>query len=278
MVSGERVRTTNSKEKRVNVSIPNELKSLKRWVCAKNDSKVPLRAFENKAASSTDSESWSDYETALAAVQSGRYDWLGFVFADDGFVGIDIDTCYDEYGLLNELASDIIGRCQSYTEKSKSGRGYHIILRGVLPFKGKNNLAGVEIYQSSRYFIMTGKTMLYRNIVENQEAIDYVISKYFPDTVRENNSTVPADRLYTPVWENPVRCGKICLRPSYPKIQQGSRNLSLTSLAGQLYVAGYEREQILEELKVANKCACVPPLPESELKTICNSVTKYNRR
>ena len=33
--------------------IPTELKNLKQWVCAWDSSKVPMKAFERKAASST---------------------------------------------------------------------------------------------------------------------------------------------------------------------------------------------------------------------------------
>lgn len=259
------------------MSIPEELKSLKQWVCAKNESKVPLRAFENKAASSVDSDSWSDYETALTAVQSGKRDWLGFVFADNGYVGIDIDDGYDEYGLPNELACDLMDVCGSYTEKSKSGRGFHIILKGDLPFKGKNNLAGVEIYKTARYFILTGKTVLFTDIIENQHAIDYVVEKYFPETKRENGK-MSSDTIYNPQWQYVRQDGKIRIRPEYPPIPEGTRNISLTSLAGQLYITGYDREQILDELRAVNKQACTPPLPDSELKAICNSVTRYERR
>ena len=156
-------------------NIPGELKELNQWVCTRSDSKVPMKAFENEAASSTNPQTWATFDMANDAVSKGFYDYCGFVFADNGFVGIDIDTGYDEEGFMTPLAADIIGKCASYTEKSKSGRGFHILLRGTLPFKGKNNLAGVEIYKSARYFIMTGDTLLYRNIEENQEAIDYVV-------------------------------------------------------------------------------------------------------
>jgi len=169
-------------------NIPEELQNLNQWVCSRSDSKVPMRAFENSAASSTNPLTWSSFETAINAVADGCYDYIGFVFNDNGIVGVDIDTGYDEDGFLTELAADIIGRCESYTEKSKSGRGFHILLKGTLPFKGKNNLNGVEIYKQARYFIMTGDTLLYNQIIENQDAIDYIVEKYFPD-VRENEST-----------------------------------------------------------------------------------------
>ena len=257
-------------------NIPQELKELNQWVCTRSDNKVPMKATAPEAASSTNPKTWSSFDTALYAVSKGHYDYCGFVFNDNGYVGIDIDTGYDQDGFLSQTAADIIGKCKSYTEKSKSGRGFHILLRGTLPFKGKNNLAGVEIYKSARYFIMTGDTLLYRNIEENQEAIDYVVEKYFSETRQEKETSVYGGRIYSPIWEMPEN-NRIKLRPVYPRIPDGSRNICLTSLAGMLHNQGYSKQQIYDELLYANTVACDPPLGRSEIKTICNSVTRYKR-
>lgn len=259
-------------------NIPPELQKLKQWVCADGGSKIPFVAYANEAASSTKPETWSDFKTALESVTAGYYEYCGFVFADNGYVGIDIDCGYDEDGFINELGADIIGRCHSYTEKSRSGRGFHIILRGDLPFKGKNNLQGVEIYKCSRYFILTGNIILYRDIVDNQEAIDYVVKTYFPETEHHKDGEKITDRIYTPVWGNPIEGKRVKLRPMYPKITSGSRNLSLTSLAGTLHTIGYTKTQIYNELRICNQQACKPPLTDNEIRTICNSVTRYQRK
>lgn len=256
-------------------NIPNELKELPQWVCTRSDSKVPMKAFGNEAASSTNPETWATFDTANYAVSKGVYDYCGFVFADNGYVGIDIDTGYED-GFMTPLAADIIGRCESYTEKSKSGRGFHILLRGTLPFKGKNNLAGVEIYKAARYFIMTGDTVLYHNIEENQEAIDYIVEKYFPESRQEKETSEYGSRIYSPMWEMPEN-KRIKLRPVYPRIPDGSRNICLTSLAGMLHNIGYSKQQIYDELIYCNTVACEPPLDKAELKAICNSVTRYKR-
>lgn len=259
-------------------NIPNEIRKLNQWVCSLDGSKVPMKALENEAASSTDSCTWCDFNTALESVKEGYYDYCGFVFADNGYVGIDIDVGYDDNGLISVIAADIIGHCKSYTEESRSGRGFHILLRGNLPFKGRNNLSGVEIYKSSRYFIMTGKTLLYKDIIENQKAIDYVVEKYFPNTRQtENERKLGEHKIYRPIWKDPMENGRIKLRPIYPKILNGSRNICLTSLAGMLHTIGYSKKQIYEELIYANESACNPPLDENELQSICNSVTKYRR-
>lgn len=258
-------------------NIPNEIQSLNQWVCVSNYSKIPMQSTVNSAASSTNPLTWSSFETAISSVADGNYDYIGFVFNDNGIVGIDIDTGYDEDGFLSELATDIIGKCQSYTEKSKSGRGFHILLKGELPFKGKNNLKGVEIYKQARYFIMTGDTLLYDTIIDNQEAIDYIVDKYFPDMRSNESPKSNTSRIYTPVWEKPISNGKVKLRPEYPVIPDGCRNISLTSLAGVLHNQGYNPQQIYDELTYCNEVACKPKLPEREVETIVRSVTMYKR-
>ena len=62
--------------------IPDELKNLNQWVCTWDNSKIPMKAFEKKAASSTAPDTWASFEQAQAAVESGHYDQIGFVFAD----------------------------------------------------------------------------------------------------------------------------------------------------------------------------------------------------
>lgn len=256
-------------------NIPEELKKLNQWVCTHSNHKVPMKAWENEAASSVNPQTWADFDTAVNAVSQGHYDYCGFVFNDNGLVGVDIDTGYDEEGFITPLAADIIGKCRSYTEKSRSGRGFHILLKGDLPFKGKNNLAGVEIYKTSRYFIMTGDTLLFRSIEENQSAIEYIVEKYFPET-RQEKETIYGNRIYCPIWEMPEN-NRIKLRPVYPRIPNGSRNICLTSLAGMLHNQGYSKQQIYDELLYCNTVACDPPISRGEIQTICNSITRYKR-
>lgn len=257
-------------------AIPEELKELEQWVCVHADSKIPMRVFEPAPASSSDPDSWGSFDEAVTAQEAGYYDNIGFVFHNNGIVGIDIDVGFEENGLISELALDILAKCQSYTEFSRSGRGFHILLRGVLPFEGKNNQKGVEIYQTGRYFIMTGRTVVFKTIVENQEAIDYVVSTYFPETREKERKNLLTLRQYNPIWEIPTK-GHVKLRPEYPPITAGSRNVCMTSLAGGLHNVGYTKGQIYQELLYANAHACTPPLAKKELKSIVNSVSRYER-
>lgn len=258
-------------------NIPEEIRALPQWVCVHSGSKVPMRAYAPEAASCSDPQTWSSYLNAERSVQYGNYDYVGFVFHDNGIVGIDIDAGFDEDGLLTPLAADIISACRSYTEISRSGRGFHILVRGRLPFDGKNNRHGVEIYQTGRYFIMTGDRVSCcpPGISEGQDAVRYVLDRYFPEEQREGGGA-SGSRIYNPEWELP-KAGKVKLRPVYPRITPGSRNICLTSLAGMLHSQGYDKAQILDELAYANTVACDPCLAKRELKMIVNSVTRYKR-
>lgn len=256
-------------------NIPQELKRLKQWVVTLGGSKVPVNARTCAPASSSNPSTWSTYDDAIKCVEHGAT-YLGFVFADNGFVGIDIDAGWDHEGFMTPEAADIIGACASYTEKSRSGRGFHIILKGELPFKGRNNRKGVEIYKEARYFITTGDVLLYRDIMENQNAIDYVVKTYFPDYVKENEEGRKFSRIYSPQWELP-QDGRVKLRPVYPRIPQGCRNICLTSLAGIMHSQGYAPQQIYDELCYANVAACEPFLEPREIETIVRSVIRYKR-
>ena len=256
-------------------NIPQEIKDLNQWVCAWKTSKIPMRANELKGASSSDPDSWCSYETAEEAVITGKYDNLGFVFNNNGIVGIDIDCGFDDDGFLSNVSIDIMNRCKSYTERSRSGRGIHILVKGDLPFNGKNNGSGVEIYKTRRYFIVTGDKLVYGDIIENQEAIDYVVQKYFAEPVKVSNNT-SNNTIYSGYYSKPTD-GRIPLNPTYPTIPDGMRNISLTSLAGQLHNQGYSQGNIYRELISVNQIACKPPLDLWEVEAIVNSVTRYKR-
>lgn len=258
-------------------NIPEELRQLKQWVCVSADSKVPMQAMTYYPASSTNPATWSTFDIALLSVNLGFHDYIGFVFNDNGIVGIDIDEGFDSNDTVSNLTYDIVGKCCSYTELSKSGRGFHIFVKGDIPFKGKNNLAGVEMYKTARFFIMTGnKAGPWGYIEENQAALDQIVDKYFPET-RDKKSTTVTPRIYNPEWECPKGNKRVRIKPNYPVIPDGCRNICLTSLAGMMHSIGYTKGQIYRELQYANNTACQPPLHDSELRTICNSVTRYRR-
>lgn len=141
--------------------IPEELKTIPRWVCCTAD-KLPICPRNGDAASSTDPGTWSDYATAAGAVTRLGCRGIGFVLGG-GIAGIDIDHCIDpETGVVAQAALAIVESMHSYTEISPSGTGLHILWRGTKAGPScRKALApgmGLEMYDGGRYFTVTGRS------------------------------------------------------------------------------------------------------------------------
>ena len=59
------------------------------------------------------------------------------------------------------------------------------------------------------------------------------------------------------------------------EIKEGSRNSTLTSLAGTMRARGMTEESIYAALLAENNARCNPPLDEAEVKKIAHSVSRY---
>lgn len=158
--------------------IPKELKKVKQWVCWSGD-KLPKNPHTGGNARSNDKSTWSDFKTALDAVQRYGFNGVGFMFAPPYF-GVDLDKCIDNEEFIEEFVRSL----NSYTEYSTSGQGIHIICKGKLP-QGNRRRNNVEMYDNARYFIMTGN--LYdenlTEIVDCSETIKHLHAKYLADNL-----------------------------------------------------------------------------------------------
>jgi putative DNA primase/helicase len=96
--------------------------------------KVPIDAKTGRNAKSNDRSTWSDFETALAAVEKYHLAGVGYVFsADDPFTGIDLDDCRDATtGEIAPWAQEIIDAFPTYWEVSPSGTGVKGWIEGAL--------------------------------------------------------------------------------------------------------------------------------------------------
>ncbi len=133
-------------------NIPNELKKYPNWVCFRFEpdpsrpkpKKVPINPRTGGRAMPNNSETWSDYDTALKA--ASHFEGLGFMFGNTPFFGVDLDKIEKELhdyidgdpGIVGEFVDTL----QSYTELSPSGKGIHIIRKGTLP-PGRRNSGNV---------------------------------------------------------------------------------------------------------------------------------------
>ncbi|EJN57314.1 phage NrS-1 polymerase family protein [Halogranum rubrum] len=170
--------------------IPEELVERPQWVCwrrAKRDgkaTKIPVVPGVGSFASSTDPETWGDFETACDYLERGRADGVGFVFTeDDPIVGVDLDDCRDsESGDTDDDAQDIITRLDSYTEVSPSGTGYHVLIQGSLP-EGRNRRGKIECYDKARFFTVTGDrvTGTPTAVSQRQDALEVIHHEYIAE-------------------------------------------------------------------------------------------------
>ncbi len=154
------------------------MKKYKNWVCHRN--KIPIDPNTGQAAKSNDPNTWGTYQQAKMLMECDKsISGLGFMFSNTPYVGIDIDHCIQNKK-FSELAREIITTLQSYTEISPSGTGVHIICKGKIEAGRKNSTLGLEMYDSGRYFTVTGRMLKnYQNIVECQNQIDSICEKYF---------------------------------------------------------------------------------------------------
>lgn len=170
--------------------IPNELIQHNQWVLWKLENingkhtKVPYQINGYKA-NSTDSDTWTSYETALNIYKnSNQYNGLGFVLTEsDPYTVIDLDDCI-ENGKIKPEAKTIIDTLDSYTEISQSGKGLHIFIKGKKPGnRSKNSKKGIEIYDKKRFIVMTGNHLegTSTKIFEQQEMLNYIYDMCFSD-------------------------------------------------------------------------------------------------
>ena len=144
--------------------IPVAMQAYPNWILWRQEdhgrekpTKVPYAA-KGSYAKSNDASTWASFDEALTTFRRGGFNGLGFVFEGTRFVGVDIDGCFNpESGEFSTEALDVVHRLNSYTERSQSGKGFHIIMEGKLP-SGRRKNGAFEMYGkgSPRYFAMTG--------------------------------------------------------------------------------------------------------------------------
>lgn len=148
------------------MSALDELKALPQWIGWNAEpngngklAKIPKNPRNGKNAASNNPETWSDIGTAWRAVKRNDWTGLGFVFTlRAGYVGVDLDDCFEADGVMKPWAWDIFKMLDSYTEFSPSRKGLHIICRGSIPASINKSTEGVEMYGELRYFTVTGDT------------------------------------------------------------------------------------------------------------------------
>jgi len=91
--------------------------------------KPPFMAMApERHASTKDPNTWTDYSTALAAVQAGHADGISYILTkDDPFGAIDLDHCRDKLCSIDVWAQNFMqAAVNTYQEVTPSGEGVRI--------------------------------------------------------------------------------------------------------------------------------------------------------
>lgn len=156
-------------------NIPQELRNLKQWglfelkwvEARKKNTKIPINPYDGSAGKSNDPNTWSDFDTAMRALNDAeRADGLAFYFAN-GYVGLDIDhidSNLEDWRAGDNDPNNLVNKFQdltdnTYMEVSQSGTGIHAIFKGKIPGKRRRK-GNYEMYQTGRFFALTGNNII----------------------------------------------------------------------------------------------------------------------
>jgi putative DNA primase/helicase len=165
--------------------IPAELRDLDRWVCwrwGKVDpatgkrKKPPLcPADPARHASSTNEQTWSTFQEAVSVVEAGKADGIGMALGSP-YVGVDLD---EELPEADQGA--IMLALDSYSERSVSGAGYHVVIRANLNGSGRHP-QGIGVFQVDRLFYFSGEHVVGTptTIESRQAELEQVLAAFLP--------------------------------------------------------------------------------------------------
>lgn len=180
----KRVRAGKEAQKMIEqtlANIPSEMQEMERWCVhqkyfaknAKGETEVKKRIFnvnliEEKTdnyAKCNDSSTWASIDAATSAIKTSKKSLTGLTFViGEGISVIDLDHCFDSAGHPSALAADLMSAFEgtTYMEKSMSGTGLHIFVKGDLRNAdkfgkvNKGDFGDIEVYDESKFMSVTG--------------------------------------------------------------------------------------------------------------------------
>lgn len=152
-------KTTLFDEKRFRETLPPEMLKAKRWMRyflkpkpdGKGSAKIPL-------GDHADESTWSYFDDAVAALETGKEQGLGYAFYRGEIQGLDIDHCRNpKTGTICNEAMLLLERLPSWAEYSVSGQGIHVLFKGNVRGKQLSETA-IQYWNpknSPRFFALT---------------------------------------------------------------------------------------------------------------------------
>lgn len=152
------VKTALFDEKKFRETLPPEMLKAKRWMryfLKPKDSggtaKIPL-------GNHADATTWSFFDEAVAALEPGIEQGLGYAFYEGEIQGLDIDHCRNtKTGKICNEAMMLLSRLPSWAEYSVSGQGIHVLFKGNVRGKQLNETT-IQYWNpknSPRFFALT---------------------------------------------------------------------------------------------------------------------------
>lgn len=146
-------------------NIPDEIKGSKQWSLWRKEltkkgkeGKVPYQPNGKRAASNRP-DTWYPLNTVITVFQDvGGFDGICWMMptTPGDIIFIDIDDCIKD-GKIEPWAEEDIKLFDSYTERSQSGTGLHILIKGKKPINRCRRWdKPYEIYDCLRPCYLTG--------------------------------------------------------------------------------------------------------------------------
>ena len=181
--------------------IPSSLQAKRIWLPFKSSprpaggvNKIPHNR-QGRPAKYTDPSTWMSYEEAVQQASRAGYSGVGIMLHKElGVMGIDFDHCLVNGELKPQIEQWVLD-LNTYTELSFGGDGLHAIAFGRLSWKAnRKDSAGVEMYTTGRYFVVTGRQMTGtpNEVMPAEDAIDVIHGQVFGnEPVETVDTTTP---------------------------------------------------------------------------------------
>ena len=135
--------------------------------------------------------------TTLQIKYLGGFDGICWMMPTepDDVVFIDIDHCIKD-GIIKPWAQKVIDDFDSYTERSQSEEGLHILIEGKKPGKRcRKHGQPYEIYDHLRPCYLTGDVVGAHTTIEaRQEPLDRLYNELFPEANEPQQRAGPENR------------------------------------------------------------------------------------
>lgn len=144
--------------------------------------KKPVSVHTGQTCDHTDPANWCSFDEALAYVEAGHAEGVGFEFRPDcGLWFLDIDDAA-QGGKWSPLSQQLLNlTAGAAIEVSQSGTGLHVIGSGpVPPHSCKNTALNLELYTADRFVALTGAHCSGNAAHDCSAAMAQIVADYFP--------------------------------------------------------------------------------------------------